>query len=69
MPCKSCGSDKLSKFTGELALHFLGLKDLQKPIVWIFPEVSVCLNCGTGEFVVPERELRELAKGQSAEAG
>ena len=60
--CKSCGYDKLRKFTGELALHFKGLKDLQKPVVWIYPEVLVCLNCGSGEFVVPESELGELAK-------
>ena len=66
MTCKSCGSDTLGKFTGELALHFLGLKDLQKPIVWVYPEVWVCLKCGHAEFAVPESELRVLAKGQSA---
>ena len=69
MTCKCCGSDKVSKFTGELALHLLELKDLQKPIAWVFPQVSVCLNCGNGELVVPESELRVLAKGESVEAG
>jgi hypothetical protein len=67
--CKSCGSDRLSKFTGELALHFLGLKDLQKPIVWVYPEVWVCLKCGHGDFAVPESELRVLTKVQTDEAG
>jgi hypothetical protein len=37
----------------EIAIHFPGVKGLEKPIVWVFPEVSVCLSCGNAEFVVP----------------
>ena len=62
--CRSCGSDKLNKFRAEIAIHFHGLSDLRKPIVWIFPELLVCLNCGSAEFVVPDEELRVLAKGE-----
>ena len=65
MPCKSCGSEK-QKFTAEIAIHFPGLKGIEKPIVWVFPELLVCLNCGDAEFVVPETELRLLAKGEAA---
>jgi hypothetical protein len=46
-----------------------GLKNIDKPIVWVFPELIVCLDCGTAEFVVPEDELRVLAKGDAAAAG
>jgi hypothetical protein len=67
--CKSCGSDKQSKFTAEIAIHSPSLKDLDQPIVWVFPELMVCLDCGTVQFAVPEEELRQLAKGDAAAAG
>jgi len=69
MSCKSCGSDNQSKFTAEMAIHFPGLKNIDKHVVWIFPELVVCLDCGTAEFAVPEAELRLLAKGDAAAAG
>jgi hypothetical protein len=68
LACKSCWSDKLRKFTAETAIHFPGLKDLDKPIVWVFPELLVCLNCGNAEFAVPETELCKLAKGAAIAA-
>jgi len=27
-----------------MGIHFLGLKDIDKPVVWVFPEVIVCLD-------------------------
>jgi hypothetical protein len=52
-----------------MAIHFPELKDIHKPVVWVFREVVVCLDCGTAEFPVPEAELRQLAKGDAAAAG
>ena len=69
MPCKSCKSLNQSKFTAEIAIHFPELKNIHKPIVWIFPKIVVCLDCGTAEFVVPEAELGQLAKGEAAATG
>jgi hypothetical protein len=69
MACKSCGSLDQSKFTAEMAIHSPGLQNIDKPIVWVFPELIVCLNCGTTEFTVPKSELRQLAKGDAAAAG
>jgi hypothetical protein len=63
MPCKSCGSVNQQKFSAEMGIHF---PNIDKPVVWLFPEVVVCLDCGTAEFVVPEEELRQLAKGDAA---
>jgi len=68
MRCKSCGSVKQSKFTAEIGIHFSGLKNIDKSVVWVFPELVVCLDCGTAECAVPEAELRELAKGDATEA-
>ena len=53
-----------------MGIHFPELKNIDKPpVVWVFPEVVVCLDCGTAEFAVPEAELRQLAKGDAAAAG
>jgi hypothetical protein len=69
MPCKSCGSVNQRKFRGEIGIHFPGLKNINKPVVWVSPEVVVCLNCGTAKFSVPEAELRLLGKGDASAAG
>jgi hypothetical protein len=63
MTCKRCDSENLSTFTGEVAIHFLGFTGLDKPIVWVFPQLAVCLKCGFTEFTIPERELSVLVKG------
>ena len=54
-------------FDGEIAIHFRGLEGLDKPIVWAFPKIKVCLNCGLSEFVVPDRELQVLVHGKPVE--
>lgn len=69
MPCKSCGSLNQSKFTAEIAIHSPGLKNVAEPVVWVFPGIFVCLDCGEAEFTVPEAELRLLAKGDPSGAG
>jgi len=65
MPCKSCGSVNQSKFIGEIGIHLPGPKNIDKPVLWVFPEVVVCLDCGAAEFAVPQAELRQLAKGDA----
>ena len=69
MPCKSCGSVNQKEFNVEMAIHLPGLQDIDKPAVWVFSGVVVCLDCGNAEFAVPEAELRKLAKGDAAAAG
>ena len=63
MSCKSCQSQNHRSFTSEVAIHFPGLKGLDKPIVWTFPKLAICLECGFTEFTVPERETRALREG------
>jgi hypothetical protein len=67
MSCKSCLSEHQRNLKGEVAIHFPGLKGLEKPIVWVFPELLVCLDCGFAEFSVPGRELRVLVNGTAVE--
>jgi hypothetical protein len=67
MSCKSCLSEHQSNLKGEVAIHFPGLKGLEKPIVWVFPKLLICLECGVTEFSVPERELTVIVKGTGVE--
>jgi hypothetical protein len=48
-----------------MTMHFPDLKNVNKPTVWVFPEVLVCLDCGVSEFTVPETELRVLVTGEA----
>lgn len=50
-------------------MHFTRPKNMDESIVWVFPKVLVCLNCGTAEFVIPEEQLRLLARGHAAGSG
>ena len=65
--CKRCLSQSQKEFSSELAIHFKGLAGLNKPIVWVFPKLLVCSQCGFAEFTVPERELRVLRDGTPVE--
>ena len=65
--CPSCQSVNLKTFTSEIAIHFPGIEGLEKPIVWAFPELSVCLDCGATRFILPERELEVLRTGAPVE--
>ena len=68
MSCESCQAEKRRVFNGEVAIHFPGLKGLNMPIVWVFPKLNVCLDCGFAEFEIPERELRVLEDGEPSAA-
>jgi len=59
--CPSCSTNNKRTLNGEIALHFDGgLQDLEKPIVWSFPKILVCLNCGFAEFVLEDAPLQSL---------
>jgi hypothetical protein len=67
MWCKRCDSENPRRFNGELAIHFIGFDGIDKPIVWVFPDLAVCFHCGFTEFTVPERELTVLSTGKVVE--
>jgi hypothetical protein len=68
MPCKSCQSQTQRNLNGEIAIHCPGLKGLHKPIVWVFPKLLVCLDCGFTEFAISETELRQLTESDPTAA-
>jgi hypothetical protein len=69
MKCDACASDHLGGFSAEIHIHFRCRKNLDKPGVFLFPKVLVCLNCGFSSFTVPESELRELVVSQGKSGG
>jgi len=36
------------------------MNGLNIPTVWVFPKISVCMDCGTAQFTIPEAERKEL---------
>lgn len=66
MTCRSCGSEKLGNFTSEICIHFPGLRNVDMPGVFVFPGITICLNCGMAQFVIPTAELHLLAKRKTA---
>ena len=65
--CASCQSEDQKTFTAEIAVHFSGIEGLNQPIVWVFPRISVCLDCGIAQFTLPEKELKVLRTGAPVE--
>jgi hypothetical protein len=46
--------------TAEIAIHFLGNENLNVPHVFAFPEIVVCLDCGSTSFKIAEAELQSI---------
>jgi len=63
MLCLSCRSNNQVEFPAELLVHFGGRKNWEKPGVWLFPRLLVCLDCGFLQSTVPAPELESLAAG------
>lgn len=59
--CRRCSSKNLSKFNAEINIHFPGHEGLTKPTVRVFPQVTLCMDCGCADFFIPETELQRLA--------
>jgi hypothetical protein len=67
MVCSSCGSVTQRKFLSEVDIHFPRLRDVKKSPVLVYPELSVCLNCGKAEFTLSKEELDLIAKSDAAD--
>jgi len=58
--CKRCLSENQRPFKTEIVFHLPG--GLAEPLVWVFPDVVACLNCGFAEFDVPSEQLCALSR-------
>jgi hypothetical protein len=61
MLCPFCHSANIRKYTAEMNIHFPGMKGLNIPTVCVFPPILVCLDCGQGQFTIPQVEREQLA--------
>jgi hypothetical protein len=66
MSCRLCSSENEAEFTAEIMIHFRDRRHLENPGVLTFPEIAVCLDCGSTRFVIPEAELRLLRDSDAA---
>ena len=60
MHCALCESSNQAEFTAEIMIHLAGPRNIDNPGVLVFPKFSVCLECGSARFAIPETELRTL---------
>jgi hypothetical protein len=65
MECPSCGSGNQVELQSEMAIHFSGRKNLDKPHVFVSPPVLICLDCGLSSFTLTETELQKLRSGHA----
>ena len=61
MSCPACSSCNQVEFSAEMVVHSSGLKNIDRPAVYVFPKILVCLDCGFSQFSVPESALVSLA--------
>jgi hypothetical protein len=67
--CRSCLSSEQREFPAEINIHFPPRQGLNKPALWVFPLLHVCLQCGSVEFALPAEQLRALADGMGETEG
>jgi len=66
---RSCASNSQQEFGSEIIIHHSGFKNLDKPTVWTFPKLLICLDCGFAECVVPGDSLHLLRQDGGASTG
>ena len=59
--CPLCRSNNQAEFGSEMVVHFSGRENLDKPGVWVFPMLSICLDCGFLQSKIPASALAQLA--------
>jgi len=68
MACVSCDSVNVRVYPAELNIHYPGLEGLDRPTVWAFPQLVVCLDCGYTHFTLSDDQVRELKSDSRSDA-
>ena len=61
MQCR-CGSTKEIELESEINFHLSGRLSLSEPGIFVFPNVTACLACGTARFTLREDELNVIVQ-------
>ena len=69
MSCRSCGLGNQKKFAAEMSVHVLGVENVDKPVIWVFPKLLVCMDCGFTELTIAENELHLLQEDPARDPG
>ena len=70
MPCSACNSQNLRKFGSEIAIHVEeGISDLTKPHVFVFPKITICMDCGHMHAQLNESDLPALLQEKAKRQG
>lgn len=73
--CKVCRSDHQEQFLGKIAIHPGENPNdpAKKPTLWVFPKLSICLDCGYAEICffefTPHDEGKALGPRSARNAG
>jgi hypothetical protein len=60
MRCRFCKSANIRVFAAEMNIHFTGIENLRTPTVMVFPPVAICLECGSGNFLLQGEPLKKI---------
>jgi hypothetical protein len=52
-----------------MSVHVLGMENVDKPVVWVFPKLLVCMDCGFTELTIAENELHLLGQSPARDLG
>jgi hypothetical protein len=61
MSCTICGANNQTEFPAEVNIHLSSeLRNTDKSGVFVFPQLLICLDCGSSSFMAPMLELKRL---------
>ena len=60
MSCGYCGSIKETELATEINFHIPGPLSSADPGIFVFPKVSVCLDCGCVHFILRRDEMQVI---------
>jgi hypothetical protein len=65
--CKMCSSGSQIELKSEICLHRRA--GFEKPAIFIFPKIAICLQCGFAEFVMSDKELLQIRNAAEQDMG